>query len=162
MTNYGVNFMLVSWSFPTEPAMPFSGILPCREYFGAMHEGYRQLRTPVTLMPFCRLVTVVMISYDAKYHDGVLILSTSPTVPFSSIITISWVAWRTWYWHKRQNYVQTVDSWWPIKAAVRDRHSCRLHHSTLLYCSQNYRQPFPRKKPSLLTYAIWRGHYLLE
>ena len=33
MTNYGVNFMLVSWSFPTEPAMPFSGILPCREYF---------------------------------------------------------------------------------------------------------------------------------
>lgn len=95
MTSYGVNFMLGSWSFPTEPAMPFSGILPCREYFGATHEGYRQLRTPVTLMPFCRFVTVVMISYDAKFYDGVLILSTSPTLPFSSIITISWVAWRT-------------------------------------------------------------------
>jgi len=66
--------------------MPFSGILPCREYFGATRKGYRQLRTPVTLMPFCTIVTVVMISYDAKFHDGVLILSTEPAMPFSGIL----------------------------------------------------------------------------
>ena len=58
MTNYGVNFMLVSWSFPTEPAMPFSGILPCREYFEATCEVTKEPRTPVTFMPFCRLVTI--------------------------------------------------------------------------------------------------------
>ena len=30
MTNYGINFVLVSWPWPAEPAMPFSGIFPCR------------------------------------------------------------------------------------------------------------------------------------
>ena len=58
ITNYDVNSMLVYWFFPTEPAMPFSGILPCREYFIATCQATKEPRTPVAFMPFYRLITI--------------------------------------------------------------------------------------------------------
>jgi len=99
MINYGVNFKLGSWSFPTEPAMPFSGILPCREYFGATHEGYRQLRTPVTLVPFCRLVTIAKDHMWFKFHIGILILSYWISCAISSILL-----YREYFWETQDGY----------------------------------------------------------
>ena len=58
-TSCSSNFMQGSLSFSAEPSMPFSGILPCREYFRAKQRRViKQPKTPVTLMPFCRLVTI--------------------------------------------------------------------------------------------------------
>ena len=91
MTNYGVNFMLVSWSFPTEPAMPFSGILPCRECFEATCEVTKEPRTPVTFMPFCKLVTITKDKLWFKFHIGVLILSHWTSCATFTHFTISQV-----------------------------------------------------------------------
>ena len=104
MTSYGVNFMLGSCSFPTEPAMPFSGILPCREYFGATHERYLQLRTPVTLMPFCWLVAIATDHLWFKFHIGILILSYWTSYATFRHFTMSRVLWsNVWGYKRAQN-----------------------------------------------------------
>src|SRR5260221_39461 len=64
--------MLVSSSFPTELAMPFSSFLPGREYIRAMREGHKTAQNIVTLMTFCRLVTVANDQLWCNYHVGVL------------------------------------------------------------------------------------------